>query len=742
VLVATKLRVPAPRPGLVPRAELLARLVADREKGLTLVCAPAGWGKSTLLSEWSTSPQETRQFAWLSLDPGDHDPVRFWSYVIGALRSVRPGFGGTPLGALRSAGPDLVDVVVAPLINELAALPEALVLVLDDYHLVRSESIHASVAFLLRHRPATLHLAIASRTDPPLRVGALRAAGQVNEIRAADLSFSETEAEQLVNGSLGLGLDAADVELLRARTEGWAAGLQLAALSARTIENRRAFVRDFAGSDRLLGDYIREVLADQPPSLRDFVLQTSILERLCSSLCQAVTGGGDGSEQLVAVERSNLFLVPLDTRGEWYRYHQLFRELLQHELTRTAPGLAAELHRRAATWYSQHDNVDDAIAHTTAAGDFGDAGELIARHWRPVWSQGQFQTVVRWIDALPRQAVVADARLCFARAWAALYLGQPGQCDRWLRLGEQAPLPGPFHDGTTSLQEGAAMLQAALGNLAGDAGGAFEAARRVLAHSQDEAAPSRVVANVHLGLAAYYVGDLTTAEAALKAALRSPLADQWASVRVAALGTLAAVEVDMGALDPAARTLADTEQAIERFHVHESGFACRFWIARGKLLESRGDRAAAAASYERAVTLARRVGSRLVIAHGLLLLAMLERRRGAHTEARTLARDARRVLADCRDAGVVAELLKRTERALQLTRRVPASTLAADVELSERELTVLRLLASELSQREIGAELYVSFNTVKSHIRSIFRKLGVSTRADAVARARELALID
>jgi LuxR family transcriptional regulator, maltose regulon positive regulatory protein len=265
VLVATKLHVPALRPGLVRRQELLSRLFSERDRKLTLVCAPAGWGKSTLLSEWHASPEETRRFAWLSLEPADHDPVRFWSYALGALRSARPDLGTASVTALRSAGPDLVDVVVAPLINELAALPEPLVLVLDDYHLVRSERIHRSLEFLLRHLPATLHLAIATRADPPLPLGALRAAGQVTEIRAADLRLSEEEAEELLNGSLGLGLDPADVELLRERMEGWAAGLQLAGLSARTVEDRHAFVRDLAGSDRLIGDYLRELLADQSP---------------------------------------------------------------------------------------------------------------------------------------------------------------------------------------------------------------------------------------------------------------------------------------------------------------------------------------------------------------------------------------------------------------------------------------------------------------------------------------------
>ena len=307
---------------------------------------------------------------------------------------------------------------------------------------------------------------------------------------------------------------------------------------------------------------------------------------------------------------------------------------------RTAPGLAPELHRRASAWHREHGNVDEAIAHATAAGDYADAGELIARHWRPVWSQGQFETVARWIDALPQDAVLADARLCLARGWAALYLDQP-------RLSATAGGGSPsmracrprFRDGTTSVQEGAPILQAAHANLGGDVGGALEAARRALAHNQDAAAPSRAVANVHLGMAAYYAGELAAAEAAYEEALRSPLADEWASVRAVALGNLAAVQVESGEhrpgrADPGGGGARD--RALRRARV-----GVRVPVldrARQAARVARRPRGAAAA-FERAVTLARRVGSQLVIAHGLLELAHARTpprraRRGANARAR------------------------------------------------------------------------------------------------------------
>jgi LuxR family maltose regulon positive regulatory protein len=303
-------------------------------------------------------------------------------------------------------------------------------------------------------------------------------------------------------------------------------------------------------------------------------------------------------------------------------------------------------------------------------------------------------------------------------------------------------LPAPFHDGTASLEEGAAILQAAHANLSGDVGAAMKAARRALVQNPDDSTPGRAVASVHLGMAAYYASELTAAETAFDQVLRSRPGDEWASVIVTALGNLAAVQLDGGKLVRAEETAAEAERAIDGFGVHEAPFTCRFWLARGKLLERRGEVADAEAAYERAVALARRITSRLVVAHGLLALAMLKRRRGAYGEARALARQAREVLAVCPDPGMLGKLLVQTERALQLAPAGDAeTTLPVEADLSAMELAVLRLLGSELSQREIAAELYISLNTVKAHTRSIFRKLGVSSRDEAVARGRARTLL-
>jgi ATP/maltotriose-dependent transcriptional regulator MalT len=744
VLVATKLHVPQPRPGLVPRPELVARLVSGDRHKLTLLCAPAGWGKTVLLSEWHASPEEKRPFAWLSLDRGDEDPVRFWGYVIGALRTVEPVLGDAALAALPAAGAGLVDAVVAPLLNDLASSSEQLVLVLDDYHLVHAEAIHESVAFLLRHLPQRVQLAIASRADPPLPLASLRAAGEITEIRADQLRFSDLEADALLNESLRLGLEPSDVVLLHARTEGWAAGLQLAALSVQAKQDRPAFIEAFAGDDRQIGDYLHEVLDDQPAGLRDFLLRTSILERMCPPLCDALTGSDDSAARLEQAEHSNLFLVPLDSRRQWYRYHHLFRDLLRHELARTHPDLVDELHRKAAVWHRDEGDVDEAIAHAAAAKDYSEAGELIARYWRRfVFHLGQVETAAGWLNLLPNEVVLSDPRLCLARGWIAVLFGRHEEVREYLLAAEAAPpAPGPLHAIASSLDSALAQLRTTDALLRGDVARATEAARRALELEPDGESLARAVAKINLGTSLYFAGEVEEADATLEAGLRRLQADEWRTAAViAGLGYRAIIHIDAGRVLEAEEIAAGAEALIETWQHGEGAWAAPAFQARGKLLEHRGDLAAPEAAFARAATLARRGGRRLDLAHALISLSRLKRRQREHDAARALARETRRALDTCPDPGVLSELLRKTERSLQLqTSRPPETVLPADLELSERELAILRLLASELSQREIGSELYISLNTVKGHVRSIFRKLGVASRAEAVARGHELGL--
>jgi LuxR family maltose regulon positive regulatory protein len=740
-LVATKLHAPSVRPGLVPRRKLLEQLCATEGLKLTLVCAPAGWGKTVLLGEWRASAEETRSFAWLSLDRGDDDPTRFWAYVIEALRGVDSGLGVPALAALPGSAGGLIDSVVGPLLNDLGQSTESLVLVLDDYHLVRDERIHESVAFLLHRLPANLHVTIATRSDPPLPLGRSRAAGELLEIRGSDLRFDAVETQQFLNETFALGLANDEVALLQARTEGWPAGLQLAALSLRVRDDRHAFVEAFAGDDRQIVEYLHEVI-DEHPALRSFLLQTSILEEMCTSLCEAVTADADAGSRLDAVRRSNLFLVELDARGEWFRYHHLFGELLRHELRRAEPQQIALLHRRASAWHSAAGNTDRAIAHATAAGAFEEAGDLIARHWRAFFNLGQAETVARWIDLLPHETVVADARLCLARASTALFLGRLDEGEDWLVAAESAPPSGPLHAGIASVAANVAFLRAAGASLAGDVGASVEAGRLAVALHPPDRGLGWAIANINLGHALYYSGELVEAARALEEAGRSLTGADAVVPTVTAAACLALVRADAGELEQAEHALREAEEVVARLHLDESPWAALPRLARGRLLELRDDLAGAEAALARAAALAARGRRRLERAHALLLQARVERRRRQVAQARTTLREARRLIASCPDPGFLVELLGRLERALQLKQTPPARTPATpDADLSEREVAVLRLLATGLSRREIGSQLYVSLNTVKSHSRNIFRKLGVDSRADAVGRARELGLL-
>jgi LuxR family transcriptional regulator, maltose regulon positive regulatory protein len=398
-LLATKLHVPRPRPGFLTRPRLLERINQGTAGALTLVCAPAGFGKTSLLGDWARHSQ--RPVAWLSLDGGDSDPARFWRYVAAALDELRPGVGQR-VDALFQGGQPPLEAVLTVLINELVTEPEQVVLVLDDYQLVEAPPVHQSLELLLERLPAQLRLVLASRADPPLPLARLRASGQLVELREVDLRFTPEEAAALLRTAVGVELPEAAVAALGDRTEGWVAGLQLAALSLRGQDDIGAFVAGFSGSHRFVLDYLaEEVLDRQPEPLRAFLLETSILERLSGPLCDAVTGRADSQQLLEQAERAHLFLVPLDEVRGWWRYHQLFADLLHARLQRERPDRVAELHRAAAAWHETHELADEAIGHALAAGDATWAARLIERQLDARILRWEGATLQRWLAALP-----------------------------------------------------------------------------------------------------------------------------------------------------------------------------------------------------------------------------------------------------------------------------------------------------------------------------------------------------
>jgi LuxR family maltose regulon positive regulatory protein len=436
-LLATKVNLPRTRPDRLARSRLLQRIDEGLGRALMLVCTPAGFGKTTLLADWATST--TMPVAWLSLDPDDNDPARFWRYVAAALDRA-----GVPVaervGSLSPQGGEASShAVVTAVINELEAQPDEVTLALDDYHAIESAPIHDGVAFLLHHLPPQLHLVIAGRSDPPLQLARLRAAGRLCELRAADLRFTPEETAAFLRDLWRLDLAPEAVTVLENRTEGWAVGLQLAALSLRDVPDPDVFLDAFSGTHRFILDYLsEEVLERQPQPVRAFLLQTSVLERLRGPLCDAVTGTSGGQDMLEALERANLFLVPLDEERRWYRFHHLFADLLRASLQRSRPELVPELHRRAAQWCEQHGLIDDAIRHRLGSGDAPSAARLVEEHLDETLRRGEDVILQRWLSALPEEAVQAVPALCLAQGLMEFHLGHLDSVERLLEHAERA----------------------------------------------------------------------------------------------------------------------------------------------------------------------------------------------------------------------------------------------------------------------------------------------------------------
>jgi LuxR family maltose regulon positive regulatory protein len=746
-LVWSKLAAPTPRAGLLPRAGLQSLLEAGLGAKLCLVDAPAGSGKTTLLTQWRAAAGGGR-VAWISLDEGDDDPTRFWVYVVEALRTVEPGVGASALAALGRPTADLYRMVLPGLLNGLNAARSPLFLVLDDYHLITNPTCHQTLTFFLDHVPAGVHLVLAARADPPLPLARMRARGELAELRVADLQFTDEEALALLNGAMGLQLAADDVQRLAERTEGWAAGLYLAGLSLRGRQDPSAFIAAFHGDNRHIADYLgAEVLARQPDTIRTFLLGTSILERLSGPLCDAVLEAEGSTALLRELERSNLFLMPLDQRREWYRYHHLFAELLRVELASREPALLATLHHRAAAWHRQAGNLDEAIGHASAAGEFVQAAALIARHWLTYWRRGQRATVARWLDGLPDEAIMANPPVAYVAAWIRGYSGaSKQQTEDWLavlgRDGAEGSLPdgvsseGGLPDGVSSLAFGANLARASL--VFDDVGRSAAAGRRALELAGPESLQFWWMAQSALGHALYLSGQAAETQPDLEELVgRVPASDQPVAVvlALAVLSLLAGDQDDNRTALALARQAAATADTQGLSAEPMCGIA---YAALGRALARQGELAEAEVQLRRAlepVGIDSMVGQR---GFALLLLASVRRGRGDLPGARALVAQARELIRRFADPGALPALLEQTEQALASP---PRRRVEAAAPLTERELAVLRLLPTRLSNREIGRELYVSVNTVRSHVQAVYRKLEVATRDEAVAHARELGLL-
>ena len=581
-LLETKLYVPGPPRGLVPRPRLSQRLDRGTTSKLMLISAPAGFGKTTLLTEWLAAgpagPADERLAAWLSLDRADNDPASFWTYVIAALQTVAPGVGESALTLLQAPQPPPIETVLTALLNDLGASTGDIVLVLDDYHVIDARDVQDAMAFLLDHLPPRLHVVIASRTDPALPLARLRARGELVETRAAELRFTPDEAAAYLNEMMGLELTARDVAALEGRTEGWIAALQLAALSMQGRDDVAGFIAGFAGDDRYVVDYLaEEVLQRQSDRVQTFLLQTSILGRLSGPLCDAVTGQGGGKAMLEALDRGNLFLVPLDDRRRWYRYHHLFADVLQARLLDERPDQIPDLHRRASAWYQQNGEPAVAIGHAVAAGDFERAADLVELAIPAMSRTRQEATVRGWLEAIPGEVVRVRPVLSVGFAGALLSGGELEgvesrlrDAERWLdvttgidarSVARSAEMVVADEEEYRRLPGMIELYRAALALARGDVPGTVRHARRALEVALADDHLCRAGASGILGLASWASGDLEAGHSAYAECMTGLRRAGHIADTFGCAIALADIRLVQGRLGEAMRTY---EQALQR----------------------------------------------------------------------------------------------------------------------------------------------------------------------------------
>lgn len=654
VLLATKLDVPRRQPGFVPRPRLAEALEEGLARGLVVVSAPAGFGKTAMLVDWVRG--RDRPVAWLSLDPGDNDPARFWRHAVAALDRVLPGIGERVGSLLGPPAPSSFDGLVTALINELAAQPreDEVLLVLDDYHLIDAERVHKPLMFLLAHLPPGLRLVLAGRSDPPLPLARLRAGGQLAELRAADLRFSTNEAAALLREVVGADVPGTAVAALAARTEGWAAGLQLAALSLRGQTDVAGFVAVFSGSHRYVLDYLAgEVLDRQSEQMRGFLLETSVLDRLSGGLCDAVTGRADGQAMLEQVERANLFLLPLDDVRSWWRYHHLFADLLRARLQQERPGRVRALHRNAAAWCEEHGLAEDAVRHAIEAAEMNWAARLIERYFDAIFLSGESATIQRWIAALPADLVRSRPRLCLAQAWMALVDGDLEAAGLPLDAAERAFADAAKEHLEPSVGRAASLLVNVPAAIALDR--AFQAYMRGDAESTGEFA-SRAAAELHegewmldswirslLALAEWLRGRLADAENAFAICIARWRTTGERSLAASGCYFLGLVQRAQGRPDAALETY---RQALAitvppgQSGVPASGIG---YIGMGEVAYQRGELEAARRDVTEGIARCRQVNFTQPLATGLATLAWIRQAEGDAEGALQAMADAERV---------------------------------------------------------------------------------------------------
>ena len=640
-LLETKHHIPSLRPERVSRPRLMERLDAGLwrdhafTRRLTLISAPAGFGKTTLLSEWARD--STLPVAWLSLDEGDNDPTRFVTYVVAALQTVQAGVGETALAVLQSPQPPPMEAVLTVLINDLTARRSSdhraekppprgvYVLVLDDYHVISTPQIHQAITFLLEHGPDNLHVVISTRADPPLPIVRLRARGHLSELRSTDLRFTPDEAAAFLNDVMGLGLSTEQIAALDARTEGWIAGLQMAALSMRGREDVTGFIRAFSGSHRFVLDYLlEEVLDQQPTRIEDFLLKTSLLERISAPLCDAVTGESGSQTVLTQLDRANLFLIPLDDERRWYRYHHLFADLLRSRLEQTKRDQIPALHRRASAWYEQNGLIAEAVSHMVAAGDIEQVAELVEGNALAMMDRGELKTLAGWLDVLPEDVVRSRPWLCIAQAWVLAYVGQFEAIEQRLQRAERALLNQDRRRDAEHIAGHAATIRGYTTAIEGGTRRTVALARKALERLPDDDLRARGVAAAVLGGALKETGDLVAAAQALTKAVAIAQSAEDSHVTVTNLCDLVRLQIVQGRLHKAAATCQHA-LALAHDSARQSGWRLpvtgHVYTHLSRVLREWNDLETATRLAEEGVELCRQWGWAELLVHGGIYLA-------------------------------------------------------------------------------------------------------------------------
>jgi LuxR family maltose regulon positive regulatory protein len=644
-LLTTKLYIPPPRSNLVPRPRLIERLDAGLDRKLTLISAPAGFGKTTLLSNWVR--RLDHPVAWVSLDKGDNDLTSFLVYFVAALQTIETGISETVLHAPQ---PPPIESVLTELINEVASIEQNFILVLDDYHVIEAQAVHNALTFLLDHLPPKMHLVITSRSDPLLQIPRLRAQGQITELRAENLRFTTQEATSFLNQVMGLALSEDDVLSLETRTEGWITGLHLAALSLQEKEDAAGFISAFTGDDRYIVDYlVDEVLAQRPKGTQDFLLQTSILDRMAGPLCDAVTGQEGGQDLLERLDQANLFIVPLDNRRRWYRYHRLFADLLRQRL---AEGTNSQeiniLHQRASQWYEENDFLIEAVEHALAAEDFDNVIRLIDLGAGELLMRSQQSLLLKWQDQLPRELVASHPRFCMIIAWAWVSMGHPQEAENCLQIieGSLGTEMAEIFSERDRAKEIDPAVQSALVEIAvlrielaieqGNISRVFELARLVLPYLEDEKRlplfnqqqDLRTVVFFVLGLAYKISGKLGEANEALSEA--AVLGQERGNVHIVAgsVGHLASVQSMQGHLHQAVSTCQRGLKLVQEMVGERSPMSGLIHAELGNLLYEQNDLETALHHLQEGIDVAKPWGLLEAFIHGYTGLARVRAAQG------------------------------------------------------------------------------------------------------------------